>query len=103
MYDEKKYTTQDIFWILGQALILLNDKRITVIESDRYDENSKDEKEKRVSLVDYIARAVADELVEHMGETEEDVKEAIQKTGMDFDEITYPKGDKCLGIYNDIR
>lgn len=102
MSNEKKYTTQDIFWILGQALILLNDKRITVIESDRYDEEKEGE-EKRVSLVDYIARAVADELVEHMGETEEDVKEAIQKTEMDFDEITYPKETKCIGIYNDIR
>lgn len=101
MSNEKKYTTQDIFWILGQALILLNDKRITVIETDRYDENST-EMEKRVSLVDYIARAVADELVEHMGETEEDVKEAIQKTEMDFDEIVYPSENKCIGIFNDI-
>ena len=102
MATEKKYSTQDIFWILGQALILLQDKHITVIESDRYDENS-DGQEKRVSLVDYIARAVADELVEHFNEAEKDVKEAIQKTEMDFDEITYPKNDKCVGIYNDIR
>jgi hypothetical protein len=102
MSDEKTYTKKEIFWILGQALILLNDKRITVNESDRYDEESEIVK-KRVSLVDYIARAVADELVEHMGETEEDVKEAIQKTEMDFDEIAYPKQGKSLGIYNDIR
>lgn len=102
MSDEKKYTTQDIFWILGQALILLNDKQITVNESDRYDEEGKEDI-KRISLVDYIARAVADELVEHFGEKKEDVKEAIQKTDMDFDEVTYPDENKCVGIYNDIR
>ena len=102
MATEKKYSTQDLFWILGQALILLHDKRITVIESDRYNEEAEG-REKQVSLVDYIARAVADELVEHMGETEEDVKEAIEKTEMDFDEITHPKNDKCIGIYNDIH
>lgn len=102
MSDEKKYTTKDIFWLLGQALILLNDHHVTVHESDRYDEDSKETK-KRVSLVDYIARAVADELVEHMGETEEDVKEAMQKVEWDFDEIAYPNESKCIGIYNDIR
>lgn len=102
MADEKKFTTTELFWILGQALILLNDKQITVSESDRYDEDT-ESKEKRVSLVDYIARAVADELVEHFGETKEDVKEAIQKTEMDFDEIAYPDENKCIGIYNDIR
>lgn len=101
MSDEKKYTTQDIFWILGQALILLKDKQITVNESDRYDEDSKEDI-KRISLVDYIARAVADELVEHMGETEENVKEAIKKTEMGYGEVTYPKETKCVGIYNDI-
>ncbi len=99
--QDKKYSTQDLFWILGQALILLNDKHITVIETDRYDENGK-ENEKRVSLVDYIARAVADELVEHFGETQEDVRQAIEDTKMDFDEITYPDENKCIGIFNDI-
>lgn len=95
---------QDLFWILGQALILLQDKQITVNESDRYDETETEEDNtRRVSLVDYIARAVADELVEHFGETKEDVKEAIEKTEMDFDEIAYPDDTKCIGIYNDIQ
>ena len=102
MTSEKKYTTQDLFWILGQALILLNDKQITVCESDRYDEKA-EENERRVGLVDYIARAVADELVEHFGEKKEEVKEAIEKTGMDFDEIAYPNENKCVGIYADIQ
>lgn len=101
MASEKKYSLEDIFWILGQALILLQDKQITVIESDRYDEESKEE-EKRISLVDYVARAVADELVEHFGEQQETVSEAIEKTGMDFDSITHPDESKCIGIYNDI-
>lgn len=100
--DQKKYSTQELFWILSQALILLSDKHITISESNRYDENDEG-KEKRVSLVDYIARAVADELVEHFGETQEDVREAIEKTEMDFDEIAYPDENKCIGIYNDIR
>lgn len=102
MSDEKNYTKKDIFWILGHALILLNHKQITVLESDQYDEEL-DQDKKRVSLVDYIARAVADELVERFGEKGEDVKEAIQKTGMDFDEIAYPQETKTITIYNDIR
>ncbi len=99
---EQKYTKQDMFWILGQALILLHDKSLTVIETDRYDDNGR-ENERRVSLVDYIVRAVADELVEHFGETQEDVRKAIEDTKMDFDEITYPDENKCVGIFNDIR
>lgn len=102
MATEKKYSNQDLFWILGQALILLNDKFITISETDRYSDEEIESK-KRVTLLDYIARAVADELVEHFGETENEVKEAIQKTGMDFDEVTYPQNNKCVGIYNDIH
>ncbi len=100
--QEQTYTKQDIFWILGQALILLADKQITVIETDRYEEDGK-ENERRVSLVDYIVRAVADELLEHFGENQEDVRKAIEDTKMDFDEITYPDENKCIGIFNDIR
>lgn len=100
--QEKKYSIQDLFWILGQALILLHDKTIKIHESDRYGENAQ-EVSKRVGLVDYIARAVADELVEHFGESQDDVKEAIEKTEMDFNEIAYPDETKCVGIYNDIH
>lgn len=100
--QDKKYSTQDLFWILGQALILLQDKTIKIHESDRYNEEA-EEVTKRVGLVDYIARAVADELVEHFGETKEDVKKAIEDTKMDFDEIAHPDDQKCVGIYNDIR
>lgn len=100
--EEKKYTNTELFWILGRSLILLGDKHITVSESDRYDEDEK-ETTRRVTLLDYIARAVADELVEHFGETADDITKAIRKTKMEFDDFAYPDESKSVGIYNNIR
>lgn len=102
MAAQKTYTTQEIYEILANALILLQDKTLTVSESERYNEKA-EEVEKRVSLVDYIVRAVGDELIEHYGETETSVKEAIRATKIDFDEFVFPNEEKCVGIYNDIR
>ena len=100
--EDKKYTNTELFWILGRALILLGDKHITVGECDRNDEDEK-ETIQRVSLLDYIARAVADELVEHFGESAEEITKAIRKTKMEFDVFAYPDETKSLGIYNDIH
>lgn len=100
--SEKKYSTSDIIQILAYALILLDSRIITVSESSRYDESAPEE-EKRVSLTKYIIRAVADELVEHFGETEEGVKKAMQETTLELSEFLYPNQEKCVGIYNDIQ
>lgn len=104
MATQKTFTTTEIIQMLSYALILLQDKSLTVHESERYDESPEAEgTEKRVSLADYIVRAVAEEMVEHFGETDEGVKKAIQETKIDFDEIVYPNQNKTVGIYNDIR
>lgn len=101
--EDKKYTNTELFWILGRSLILLGDKHITVSESDRYEENMDGQTTRRVTLLDYIARAVADELVEHFGETADDITKAIRKTKMEFDDFAYPDESKSVGIYNNIR
>jgi hypothetical protein len=102
MATENKYTIQEIFELLGRSLILLNDKHITVSETDHNDEEEKEVKQ-RVSLTDYIVRAVADELIDRWGETDESIAKALDATQMDFGEIAYAKISKSLAIYNDIR
>lgn len=94
------YSVEELFWILGQSLILLHDKRITVIESDMNEQ--KEDVETTVSLVDYIVRAVGDHLIEKHGETEESIAKALEATTMEFPEIAYPKKDIGVGIYNRI-
>ncbi len=76
MSTENKYTIQEIFELLGRSLILLNDKEITVSESDHNDEEEKEVKQ-RVSLLDYIVRAVGDELIDRWGETDESIATAL--------------------------
>ena len=100
MTTESKFTLQEIFELLGRSLILLQDKHITVVESDH---SSESEVKQRVSLVDYIVRAVGDELLERWGETEQSLGEALDNTQMDFGSIAYPKDSKGVAIYNDIR
>jgi hypothetical protein len=102
MSTENKYTIQEIFELLGRSLILLNDKEITVSESDHNDEEEKEVKQ-RVSLLDYIVRAVGDELIDRWGETDESIADALDATQMGFSEIAYAKLSKGLAIYNDIR
>ncbi len=102
MTTENKYTTQEIFELLGRSLILLQNKQITVSEIDDSDSESKEVKQ-RVSLVDYIVRAVADELIDRWGETDKSIAKALDDTQMEFGEIAYAKISKCLAIYNDIR
>lgn len=98
--SDKKYSLIDIFHLLGKALILFHDKTIKVDESDTITDTSSI---KRVALVDYIVRAVADELVQRSSESKEAIVEAILATEMDFDEFTYPDETKSVAIYNDIR
>jgi hypothetical protein len=102
MTTENKYSIQEIFELLGAALILLNDKHITVSETDRESDDEKEVKQ-RVRLLDYIVRAVGDELIDRWGETDESIAKALDDTQMGFDEIAYAKLNKCLAIYNDIR
>lgn len=102
MATEKKYSLEDLFMLLGQSLILLQDKQISVSETNNMDELDEKETKTRVSLVDYIVRAVGDELVDRYGETEETVRQALDSTEMDFEEIAYPKEKSCVAIYNDI-
>ena len=102
MASENKYTLKEIFELLGRSLILLHDKHITVSETDRDGEDEKEVKQ-RVSLVDYIVRALGDELIDRWGETDESIAKALDETQMDFSEIAYAKISKCLAIYNDIR
>lgn len=100
MTTESKFSLSEIFELLGRSLILLQDKHITVVESDH--ETDAEVKE-RVSLVDYIVRAVGDELLERHGETEESIQTALDKTQMEFSSIAYPKESKGVSIYNDIH
>lgn len=102
MTTESKYSLQEIFELLGHSLILLQDKHITVVESDLHDESVPDVKQ-RVSLADYIVRAVGDELLQRYGETEESIHTALEKTQIDFESIAYPKESKGVAIYNDIH
>jgi hypothetical protein len=102
MTTENKYTLKEIYELLGAALILLQDKHITVSETDREDEDAKEIKQ-RVSLSDYIVRAVGDELIDRWGETDESIANALDDTRMEFGTIAYAKISKCLAIYNDIR
>ncbi len=100
MTTESKFSLSEIYELLGRSLILLQDKHITVVESDL---ESDVEVKQRVSLVDYIVRAVGDELLERYGETEESIQIALDKTQMDFGSIAYAKESKGVSIYNDIR
>ena len=102
MTTESKFTLSEVFELLSQSLILLHDKQITIVESDLHDESLPEVKQ-RVSLVEYIVRAVGNQLLERYGETELSVKEALDKTKIDFDTIAYPKESKGVSIYNDIR
>jgi hypothetical protein len=102
MTSETKYTLQEIFELLGRSLILLQDKHITVSETDHEGDDEKEVKQ-RVSLVDYIVRALGDELIDRWGETDESIAKALDATQMDFGEIAYAKISKSLAIYNDIR
>ena len=102
MTTETKYTLQEIFELLGRSLILLQDKHIPVSETDHEGDDEKEVKQ-RVSLVDYIVRAVGDELIDRWGETDESIAKALDATQMDFGEIAYAKISKSLVIYNDIR
>jgi hypothetical protein len=100
MSTENKYTLKEIFELLGHSLMLLNEKYITVSECD---EDSTKEVKQRVSLVDYIVRAVGDELIDRWGETDESITSALKATHMDFGEVAYAKISKSLAVYNDIR
>jgi hypothetical protein len=102
MSTETKYTLSEVFELLGHSLILLQDKQITIVESDIEDE-TKPEVKVRISLVDYIVRAVGDQLLERYGETEASIQEALDKTKMEFDPMAYAKESKGVSIYNDIR
>ncbi len=102
MTTETKYSLSEIFELLGRSLILLQDKSIPVVESDLEDESIPEVKE-RIGLVDYIIRAVGNELLERYGETEESIEAALEKTQMDLDPLAYAKASKGVAIYNDIR
>ncbi len=91
------YNTSDIFRLLSSALILLNDKQIKVGEYNL--EGDEKEEKKAVDLVDYIVRAVGNEMIDRWGETEESVKKALEQTTIDFSEFAYPKKDKGVGVY----
>ena len=101
MASETTYTLKEIYELLGQSLILLQDKQITVVEQSISTEGHEDKR--RVGLVDYIVRAVNNELLERYGETEESIAKALDDTKMEFDRIAYPKNDMGVSIYNDIR
>ena len=100
MATQRTYSVEDLFWILGQSLILLHDKQITVVECDMKEE--KEDRTIQASLVDYIVRAVGDELVEKCGETEESIAKALEKTKLDFSEVAYPKKDIGVMIFSRI-
>ena len=100
MTTESKFTLSEIFELLSRSLILLQDKQITVVESDLQCDA---EVKRRVGLVDYIVRAVGNELLERWGETEESIQTALDKSKIDFDTIAYAKESKGVSIYNDIR
>ncbi len=102
MSNETLYSLSDVFELLGRSLILLQDKQITVVESDLEDETLPEVKE-RISLVDYIIRAVGNELLDRYGETEKSIETALEKTQMDLDPLAYAKPSKGVAIYNDIR
>ncbi len=100
MTTESKFTLSEIFELLSRSLILFQDKQITVVESDLH---SDAEVKRRVGLVDYIVRAVGNELLERWGETEESIQTALDKSKIEFDIIAYAKESKGVAIYNDIR
>ena len=102
MTTQTQFTLSELFTLLRDSLILLQDKQITVVESDLEDE-SKPEVKERISLVDYIVRAVGNELLERYGETEVSIKTALENTKRDFDALAYAKESKGVAIYNDIR
>ena len=99
MTTENKYSAQEIFELLGHALMLLSDKQVTVSE---YEEDHKEVKQ-RVILLDYVVHAVGDELIDRWGDTDESIADALDATQMGFSEIAYAKLSKGLAIYNDIR
>ena len=102
MTTQTQFTLSELFTLLSDSLILLQDKQITVVESDLEDE-SKPEVKERISLVDYIVRAVGNELLERYGETEASIKTALEDAKRDFDALAYAKESKGVAIYNDIR
>ncbi len=97
---ESKLTLPEVFQLLGRSLLLLQNKTLTVVETDFHDES---EVKQRVSLVDYIVRAVGDLLLEEYGMTEESLRKALDESKMDFGDIVYPKESKGIAIYNDIH
>ncbi len=102
MTTETKFTLSEIFELISRSLILLEDKQITVVESNLENEEEP-EIQKRIGLVDYIVRAVGNQLLERYGETEESIKKALEDTKRDFDSLAYASHSKGVAIYNDIR
>ena len=102
MTTQTQFTLSEIFILLSDSLILLQDKHITVVESDLENDRAP-EVTQRISLVDYIVRAVGNELLERYGETEESVKNALENTKREFDALAYASHSKGVAIYNDIR
>ena len=101
MTSETKYTLKEIYELLGRSLLLLQDLSITVVEQSISTEGP--EEKRRVGLVDYIVRAVNDELLERYGETEESIAKALDESYVEFDRIAYAKNDMGVSIYKDIR
>lgn len=102
MTTETKFTLTEVFELISHSLILLQDKQITVVESNLENEEEPEIKQ-RIGLVDYIVRAVGNQLLERYGETEESIKKALEKTKIDFDSLAYASSSKGVAIYNDIR
>jgi hypothetical protein len=98
---QSTFTLSEIFELISCSLILLQDKQITIVESNLKNEEEPDIKQ-RIGLVDYIVRAIGNQLLERYGETEESIKKALENTKIDFDSLAYPKESKGVAIYNDI-
>ncbi len=95
--SSQSYSAEDIFRLRHDALILLNGKQMKVSEYNL--EGEEKEETKTVELVEYIIRAVGNEMLEKWGETEESVKKSLDESKMGLSDFAYAKDGKGLAIY----